>query len=866
VKRIFFLIFFSLGVLSLFATHNRAGEITYRYISGLTYEITVNIYSDPRSAAFQRQEVVINYGDNTGLDSIRVDSIASRAPDNVSKRIWKVRHTFPGPGSYTISVTDPNRNGGVDNIDNSVGVPFYIKCLLRISQLGNLRNNSPILLNDPLDNACAGRRFVHNPGAIDLDGDSLAYEISPSFGNGGLTAPGFTFPPSTNSTFVDPITGDLIMDVPNAIGTFNVAILVKEYRNGVLIGNVLRDLQIQVFPGCNNDPPEIQSNSLYCVEAGRQLIFSVSATDNDTQDEVTLSATGEPFQIGPNRAVFTSNGPANPVSGNFRWNTDCDNAREKLYILSLRAADNAMPTNLASFRSVGIRVIAPGPENASATVSGTGIQLDWDNIACPNASGFYIYRRIDSSGYVSGNCIPGLPANLGYERIATLNDISNTSFFDDDSGEGLVPGRRYCYFISKFFPDGDESYVSDEVCAEVPQIVPLMTRVSVDTTDPALGQMSIAWAPPDSIDSVSFPPPFRYVLEERSSNGNRFVDSTDGINANSLPLSGLNTSDLQYEYRVWLYSLGNGRQLSGRSSWASSVRLELIGRDNQIELSWNADVPWINQTYTLFRSNSSTANAFDSLLTIDSLYFVDENLINGQQYCYYVRTSGSYEINSVDSPLINLSQIQCTIPLDTTPPCAPDFSLEADCEFDNLEISWEIIDPDCVSDVLSYRIYRSPTIELEFELLANINDPLDSNYAFSGEIAGCYYVSAIDSAGNESAFSNQVCTDYCPIYELPNVFTPNGDGRNDLFVPLPGFRYVDSVQFQVYNRWDQKVFETNVPELNWNGENMENGELLNDGVYFFICEVYEQSIEGPQLRIIKGPVSLLNGEKSAEFE
>ncbi len=812
----------------------------------------------------------MDWGDNTGLDSVRQTIVFPKLTDNIQKRAWVVQHTFPGPGSYTISVTDPNRNGGVDNIDNSTGVPFYIRSLLRISPLGNLNNNSPILLNDPIDNACAGQIFVHNPGAVDPDGDSLAYELSPSFGNGGLVAPGFTFPPATTPTFVNPTTGDLVMDVPNSIGLYNVAILIKEYRNGVLVGNVLRDLQIQVFPGCNNSAPQIQSNSLYCVEAGDQLSFALTATDPDAVDDVTLTATGEPFILSGNPASFNQTVLGNPSSATFIWNTNCGNARAKLYDISIKAEDNAVDsrnasTNLTSFKSIGIRVIAPGPENASALAQGTGIQLNWDNIACPNAAGFNIYRRVDSSGYVSGNCIPGVPDGIGYQLIASLNDVNVTSFLDDDGGEGLVPGRKYCYFISKYFADGDESYVSDEVCAEIDQIVPLMTKVSVSQTDLSSGEMMLEWAPPDSIDTVAFPAPYRYLIEERSAGGIRTIDSLDGINNTAYTLASLNTEEIQYEYRVTIYSLGNGRQLSGRSTWASSVFLTLQPSDNQIELNWNADVPWINQTYTIFRQLPA-GGSFDSIATIDSLYFIDENLTNGAEYCYYVKTSGSYEINGVDSPLVNLSQIACSIPEDTIPPCGPDFALDAECEFDNIEINWTVPTTDCASDVVSFKIYRSETIEGDFELIADMNDPLARSYTFSGEVAGCYYVSALDSAGNESIYSNQLCSDYCPIYELPNVFTPNGDDKNDLFIPLPGFRYVDSVHFQVYNRWDQKVFETNIPELNWTGENLENGELLSDGVYFYVCEVYEKSIEGPKLRILKGPVSILNSKESSDFK
>ncbi|MFO7613170.1 MAG: gliding motility-associated C-terminal domain-containing protein, partial [Bacteroidales bacterium] len=76
-------------------------------------------------------------------------------------------------------------------------------------------------------------------------------------------------------------------------------------------------------------------------------------------------------------------------------------------------------------------------------------------------------------------------------------------------------------------------------------------------------------------------------------------------------------------------------------------------------------------------------------------------------------------------------------------------------------------------------------------------------------ITGCYAVVAIDSTGNQSEFSNIVCVDNdaCSVYALPNVFTPNDDGRNDLFRPFP-YTSVEKVQMTIFNRWGNIVYET----------------------------------------------------------
>ena len=268
MKRFLLFLGFILCFSSIYATHNRAGEITYTHVSGLTYEFTVTLFADPNSPAISRREIEIDWGDNTGRDSLNVSpNTIDVIPGLVIKRFWISQHTFPGPGSYNISVTDPNRNGGVDNIANSSAVPFYVESLLRISPLGGIFNNSVELRNDPIDDACVGQTFVHNPGAVDMDGDSIAYELSPSFGLGGNIAPGYTYPPATSSISVNPITGDLIWDNPSQAGLYNIAMRIKEYRDGVLLGDVLRDLQILVYTGCNNTPPIIVVNSNNCVEA-----------------------------------------------------------------------------------------------------------------------------------------------------------------------------------------------------------------------------------------------------------------------------------------------------------------------------------------------------------------------------------------------------------------------------------------------------------------------------------------------------------------------------------------------------------------------------------------------------------------------
>jgi hypothetical protein len=112
---------------SVNATHNRAGEITLRQISDLTYEIKITTFTYTLSAA-DRSSLEVQWGDNTTSIAPRVELM--NLGNNYRRNVYISQHTFPGPGTYSIVVQDPNRNFGVKNIPNSVHVIFSIKTII----------------------------------------------------------------------------------------------------------------------------------------------------------------------------------------------------------------------------------------------------------------------------------------------------------------------------------------------------------------------------------------------------------------------------------------------------------------------------------------------------------------------------------------------------------------------------------------------------------------------------------------------------------------------------------------------------------------------------------------------------------------
>ncbi len=120
------------------------------------------------------------------------------------------------------------------------------------------------------------------------------------------------------------------------------------------------------------------------------------------------------------------------------------------------------------------------------------------------------------------------------------------------------------------------------------------------------------------------------------------------------------------------------------------------------------------------------------------------------------------------------------------------------------------------------RVLYTPVEHGDANVLTTITNPQDTIYVNSNliSVAGCYTVLAFDSAGQSSA-PNTICVDNCPDYQLPNVFTPNGN-VDMLFTPLLPYRYIKNIDINIYNRWGELMFHTTDPMINWNGNDEQH--------------------------------------------
>lgn len=899
------LVLFSLNA---FATHNRAGEILYKRIAPFTatvnnvvvavynYSFQIITYTEINSTGgnADRCRLTLYLGNGDSLVMPRVNG--SPGPSggecagtfngvdinsNTRVNIYTGTYQYSNAGIYKVYMYDPNRNAGVENVPNSINQPFYLESLLIINNFTGA-NTAPEFTSPPLDQACNGICFYHNPGAYDVDGDSLSYELTFSRGidqngNIGVAIPGYTYPDTgPGGTFsIHPTQGTLVWCVPQKAGEYNVAFVVKEWRKNTagvytMVGYVLRDMQVKVIACPNNQPPDIKVPADTCVVAGALITKSIQVSDPNAGNFVQLYGYGGPFTSLSPLATLSPTFGNTSYTAVFNWQTACNLIRKQPYQVTLKAEDQQSPVNLVVFKTFNIKIVPPAVQNVSATPIGSSIRLNWTLSTCFTSANpivrYEIYRKNDCNPVVYQPCETGAPAGNGFVLTGTTS-VNTATFTDTNNGQGLVVGQDYSYMVVAVYQDGSLSFGSSAVCSKLKRDIPVMLNNDVLSTSAGTGSVFVRWSRPltnvGNLDTLVLTGPYTFNLRYKPVSAatfstvytvtrNNFYELIDTVFTHE----NLNTQSLQHEYKVEFVA---GTTTVGTSQRATSVFLTATGGERKVILSWNSQTPWNNQRYTVYRKDP-TQTTFTSIATTSLTNYTDSvNVANRSTYCYYIMSEGRYSDITVPGPLFNKSQEACAKAEDVTPPCAPSMTIVSDCITGFVNIIWNNVNTSCANDVVKYVLYKKETESSDFVLIDTLYGAGSTTFNFDNlpEIAGCFAVSAIDSSGNVSAKSTEVCIDNCPEFELPNIITTNGDGVNDFFKAIK-VRHIKEIDLLVYDRWGTLIYKTKDPYFKWDGTSIVTKQKVSDGTIFYICDVYESRVKGVKKRELKGFVQVIN--------
>ena len=267
--------------------------------------------------------------------------------------------TFPYAGDWYISYEECCRNFAILNMSNAGGESHHFYTKVSIDSV----NATPEFLNPPIVLAQEGVPFYYNPLPFDANGDSIAWSLSVPLSSYYFPVAGYTLPSSDSLVpfNMDPITGEITF-LPNLAGNFQVSVRVNEYRNGVQIGEISRDMQIIVVP-CANNPVSIILNSnmnpvgnkTYQVPPGSSLNMNVNIYDQDAQ-AISVTATGEPFMLASNPAVANIVNGTGSASFTFNWTPDLSQVRENPYLIGFRVSETYSTYVFQSDVTIALRV------------------------------------------------------------------------------------------------------------------------------------------------------------------------------------------------------------------------------------------------------------------------------------------------------------------------------------------------------------------------------------------------------------------------------------------------------------------------------------------------------------------------------
>lgn len=344
MKQIVLLIFLAFSSIIGSASHLKGGYISVKRISSLTYDVTVTVFTDNDCTGcvlFGSELSVLDFGDGSNI-------LVPSGLSNVGIASQTVRHTYPAIGTYTIFFSEPSRNGGVINMTNSEGIPFYIETIINFDPMLAF-HSTPEFLVGPVFEVKLGSPFSQSLGVRSDDDVINSYELGTPLRNKETLIENYKLP---ENFMINPhnglITWDTKFEGQYRAGefTFNVKVHLYKKINDRLIKicTISRDVQIIVTENAENI--DVSSNTVVD-ENGRIYLPPIESKTI----KVFFQASTNPSNIQLNAFTELNDTPAFSFSsydssdsrirvGVLTFTADLSFDREQPYLIVVRGMKN----------------------------------------------------------------------------------------------------------------------------------------------------------------------------------------------------------------------------------------------------------------------------------------------------------------------------------------------------------------------------------------------------------------------------------------------------------------------------------------------------------------------------------------------
>ncbi|MFT3680762.1 MAG: PKD domain-containing protein [Ferruginibacter sp.] len=853
-KKIAWIFFFLLLFQCAAAHHIKGGWIGYKYTGvgsypGTSfYEITVYMYGSCTEAG-PTEQVVLGIFDGISHQSLLTQTIRKTSSRTLTKKYFSPCLTNPPDVcyevyTYTTTLELANNDAGyvlsaqqafrVDNILNvansgSSGITFTASIPGIISNEDYHTNSSPVFISRDTAIICKSSFFSLPFSATDLiDGDSLSYSfgnglnaINPSDNSWSTTPKPPPYPsleyingytgasPMGDKITVNPRTGLISGTTPADTGEYVIAVYVKEWRNGILLDSVKKELQI-IVTDCSLISVGLEQSYVNCTDYSVSFknLSAVTGAENFDWDfgvngiNSDVSKIPEPTYTYPDTGTYTV----------------------KLHIIDQSGCSDSARSTVKIYPG-----FSPGFRVAGSCYQSPFIFTDTSSVR---------YGVIDTRSWDFGD--PSTSADVSsmpspdytYAAPGTANVTLNVT-----SSKGCSASITKTVTMSDK-PDIILPFTDTLICSAD------SLRLFVSTTSAA----SFQWSPNYNILNATTPSPvvypkdttvYKIVLRDKAC-----IDSA------TVTVNVLDFIDVQLPADTTICRTDT-IQLSPVSNalkyvWSPSAGLA------DANVKYPKAAPLQNTLYNLAAS-LGTCKASGSILVKTVAYPVvnagpDRTICFGKSAQLQGSTNGSSFTWQLQTALQNGNTL--------TPLATPDSSIVY-----ILSATDTLGCPKPATDSVWVTVIPTIKVQTLTDTIAVINQPLqlqttatadnlnyswspgnwlssssDQSPVFKAQIFTSEYLTYVVTAtdangcGTTDTITIRLFNTDADIF-MPSAFSPNGDGRNDIFKPLTAG--VTLQYFIIYDRWGKNLFYSTSATQGWDGT--FKGKAQTTGTYVWMA-------------------------------